>query len=313
VNGNGLLRSGPQETMRERMKLVLGELADSDERLFLLFSDISCDDSFEALLRRHPERMINVGIMEQTVVSAAAGVATEGFIPVVHSIAPFIVERPFEQIKDDFVYQRLGLNVISIGASYDYASDGYTHQAPGDVAILKALPGMEVVVPGTPAEFEALFRAAYDDGAPSYYRLSSRRNREDRSVEFGCLDLVRLDRSGPVVVAVGPMLDRVLEATADLAVTVLYCTTVAPFDCQTLRDLAGEDPRVILVEPYYAGALLSDVVVALAPRPVRVEAIGVPHEVITRYGTPEEHDRRFGLTAEGIRARIEAAMVGWAA
>jgi len=81
VNGNGLLRSGPQETMRERMKLVLGELADSDERLFLLFSDISCDDSFEALLRRHPERMINVGIMEQTVVSAAAGVATEGFIP----------------------------------------------------------------------------------------------------------------------------------------------------------------------------------------------------------------------------------------
>jgi len=107
-------------------------------------------------------------------------------------------------------------------------------------------------------------------------------------------------------VAVGPMLDPVLEATADLAVTVLYCTTVAPFDCQTLRDLAGEDPRVILVEPYYAGALLSDVVVALAPRPVRVEAIGVPHQVTTRYGTPEEHDRQHGLTAEGIRSRIEA-------
>jgi len=312
VNGNGRLPSSPDETMRERMRALVTELVDSDERLFGLLSDISCDGYFTAAMLAHPERMVNVGIMEQTVLSAAAGVATEGFIPVVHSIAPFIVERPFEQIKVDFVYQRLGVNIISIGASYDYASDGYTHQAPGDVAILKALPGMEVVVPGTPAEFEALFRAAYDDGAPTYYRLSSHRNRKDRCVEFGCLDLVRFDRSGPVIVAVGPMLDPVLEATADLAVTVLYCTSVAPFDCVTLREIAGDEPRIILVEPYYAGALVPDVVAALAPQPVRIEAIGVPHEVTTRYGTPEEHDRRYGLTAEGIRSRIDSAMAAWA-
>ncbi len=304
--------SGRDETMRQRMRTVIAELADANERLFGLFSDISCSDYFDGPMRAHPERMVNVGIMEQTVLSAAAGVATEGFIPVVHSIAPFMVERPFEQLKDDFVYQRLGVNVISIGASYDYASDGYTHHAPGDVAILKCLPGMEVVVPGTPAEFEALFRSAYDDGTPTYYRLSSRRNKEDRSVELGYLDLVRLDRPGPVVVAVGPLLDPVLEATADLALTVLYCTTVAPFDGETLRAVAGDEPRVILVEPYYAGALMPDVVAALSPRPVRIEAIGVPHEVITRYGTREDHDRHFGLTADGIRSRITSAMAAWA-
>jgi transketolase len=299
--------------MRQRMHTVVTEIADADDRLFGLFSDISCGDEYlgEAMLA-HPERMVNLGIMEQTVLSAAAGVATEGFIPLVHSIAPFIVERPFEQIKDDFVYQGLGVNIISIGASYDYASDGYTHLAPGDVSILKTLPGMEVVVPGTPAEFEALFRAAYADGAPTYYRLSSHRNREDHSVELGCLELLRLDRPGPVVVAVGPMLDAVLEATRDLGVSVLYCTTVAPFDCATLREIGGDEPRVVLVEPYYAGALVQDVVAGLAPRPVRVEAIGVPHQIARRYGTPEDHDREYGLTAEGIRARIEAAMTAWA-
>jgi len=313
VSGNGIPRSGPDETMRQRMRTVITDLAETDDRLFGLFSDISCHDYFAAAMLAHPERMVNVGIMEQTVLSAAAGVATEGFIPVVHSIAPFIVERPFEQIKVDFVYQGLGLNITSIGASYDYASDGYTHLAPGDVSILKTLPGMEIAVPGTPAEFETLFRAAYADGAPTYYRLSSRRNREDRSVEFGCLDLVRLDRPGPVVVAVGPTLDAVIEATRGLPVSVLYCTTVAPFDCATLRDIAGDEPRVILVEPYYAGALVQDVVAGLAPRPVRVEAIGVPHEVITRYGTPEDHDREYGLSAEGLRARITSAIAAWAA
>jgi len=313
VNGNGRLRSSPDETMRERMRALVTELADSDERLFGLFSDISCDGYFAAAMLAHPERMVNVGIMEQTVLSAAAGVATEGFIPVVHSIAPFIVERPFEQIKVDFVYQRLGVNIISIGASYDYASDGYTHLAPGDVAILKSLPDMEIVVPGTPAEFEALFRAAYADGAPTYYRLSARRNREDHSVEFGCLELIRLDRPGPVVVAVGPMLDPVLEATRDLPITVLYCTTVAPFDGETLCAIAGDEPQVILVEPYYAGVLVQDIVAALAPRAARIESIGVPHEVITRYGGPDDHDRQFGLTADGIRARIDSAMSSWRA
>jgi transketolase len=298
--------------MRQRMRTVITDLAESDERLFGLFSDISCSEYFDAAMRAHPDRMINVGIMEQTVLSAAAGVATEGFIPVVHSIAPFIVERPFEQIKVDFVYQRLGVNIISIGASYDYASDGYTHLAPGDVPVLKTLPGMEIVVPGTPAEFEALFRAAYADGAPTYYRLSAQRNQEDHLVELGCLELIRLDRPGPVVVAIGPMLDPVLEATRDLPVSVVYCTTVAPFDCATLQAIAGERPQVILVEPYYAGALVQDVLAALAPRPVRVEAIGVPHQVIARYGTREDHDREYGLTADGIRSRIVSAMAAWA-
>ena len=103
------------------------------------------------------------------------------------------------------------------------------------------------------------------------------------------------------------MLDRVLEAVANLDVTVLYCTTVAPFDGEALRAETSAGHRaVVVVEPYYEGTLVPEIVAALRPDPVRIEAIGVPRRVLTRYGSLDEHDAELGLTAAGIRRRIEA-------
>ncbi|HLE59104.1 MAG TPA: transketolase C-terminal domain-containing protein [Candidatus Limnocylindria bacterium] len=296
-----------EPSMRAQMASTITELMDDDPRLVMVLCDISVG-LFEAAARAHPGRVLSIGIMEQTAVSLAAGLALEGLVPVVHSIAPFIVERPFEQIKDDFCYQRLGGNFVSIGASYDYASDGMTHQAPGDVPILSTLPGMEVVVPGTPAEFDALFREAYADGAPTYFRTSAQANRDSRPVRFGRLDVVRTGTEATVV-AVGPMLDRVIKACTGHDVSIAYCTTVRPFDAVGLRSLVGaRRAPVLLVEPYYAGTGISDVVTALAPMAVRVEAIGVPRRVLSNYGTADEHDAALGLTAPGIRARLESLL-----
>ena len=128
--------------------------------------------------------------------------AAEGLIPVAHSIAPFLVERPFEQLKDDFCYQQLGGNFISIGANYDYSTDGMTHQAPGDVQILRSLPGMQIVVPGTAREFDALFRESYANGSPTYFRTSLSVNPEDVAVRFGKAEVVRTGTQATVV-AVG--------------------------------------------------------------------------------------------------------------
>ena len=295
------------ETMRDQMARTLEDLMSQDPRLALICADISMSQ-LKGDFHAHPERCFNVGIMEQTMVGVAAGLAMEGFIPVAHSITPFVVERPFEQLKDDFCYQRLGGNFISIGASYDYSTEGMTHHGPGDVGILRMLPGMRIVVPGAPAEFATLFRAAYADGAPTYWRLSARRNAEDRPVRFGQLDVVRRGTRATVV-AVGPMLDATLAAVADLDVTVLYCATIAPLDAETLRTHATTG-EIVLVEPYYAGTLVSDVVAALRDRAVRAEAIGVPREPLTRYGTPEQHDAELGLTPEGIGARIREFVRG---
>lgn len=288
-----------EPAMREQFVRTVEDLMARDERVALLLAEISVS-LFKRALRDFPERVVNVGIMEQTLVSAAAGFALEGFIPVLHSIAPFLVERPFEQIKDDFCYQNLPGNFVSNGASYDYSEEGMTHHGSADVPILRSLPGMRIVVPGAPAEFDTLFRAVYADGGRTYFRTSVKRNREARPVHFGALDVLR-EGTRAAVVAVGPMLDPTLEAVRDLDVSILYCTTVAPFDAATLQAHATAG-KVALVEPYEAGALMPDVVAALAP--ARVEAIGVPRAVLSRYGTPEQHDEALGLTPSGIRARI---------
>ena len=290
-------------TMRQQMVRTLTEMLDTDQRVVALLGNISVSLFEKRLFRARPQRLYDVGISEQAMLSMAAGLALEGLIPVVHTIAPFLVERAFEQIKDDFCYQQLGGNFISIGASYDYSTEGMTHQAPGDVQILRSLPGMQIVVPGAAAEFDALFRASYDNGQPTYYRLSERSNAEAQPVTFGQARVVR-QGSRATVVAVGPMLAATLAATEGLDVTVLYYTTVAPFDGEALRAQSAHG-RIALVEPFYADTLIPDVVDAMGGAPVRVTAIGVPRQLLTHYGTPEQYDESIGLTPAGIRARIE--------
>lgn len=286
-------------TMRQQMGQTVGDVMDLDERLVMVLAEISADYFKQ---RRSPERIINLGIMEQTMISVGAGLAMEGFIPVMHSIAPFLVERPFEQIKDDFCYQRLGGSFISIGASYDYSTEGMTHHGLADVQILLSLPGMQIVVPGTSQEFDRLFRETYDNGRPTYFRLGIASNASDQPVSFGKLHIVQCG-SAATIIAVGPMLEATLSAVEGMDVTVLYCTTLAPFDSETLRAIwKGEN--IVLVEPYYAGALVPAICEAMRPEPVSILPIGVPREVISRYGTVQQHDAALGLTPPAIRRQI---------
>ena len=109
------------------------------------------------------------------------------------------------------------------------------------------------------------------------------------------------------VIAVGPMLDRTLEATAGMDVTVLYATTLSPLDAETLnRELAGQD--VIVVEPFYAGTLAGLVSEALRDWPIRLHFVGVPRAVIRDYGTPQQLDRVLGMDAAGIHRQIVSAI-----
>lgn len=291
--------------MRKQFVKTTEDLMAQDERLVLLLGDISVY-GFRNAFKLYPERVYNIGICEQAMTSMAAGLAKEGLIPVLHSVAPFVVERCYEQLKIDLCYQNLLANIVSVGSSYDYAALGCTHHCPGDVAVLRALPGMEIVVPGTPAEFDQLFRAAYANSHPTYFRLSERSNQQSYEVEFGRAEIIRRG-SLATVIAVGPTLTWVLEATQDLDVTVLYYTTVAPFDGKTLRENCKR-AKIVLVEPYYAGVLVPDICLALGHTSVIIESIGVPHKFLTDYGYAERHDESIGFTAKDIRARVEEAI-----
>jgi transketolase len=149
------------DTMRDRFAPVVSRLLDEDPRVAVVLAEIGRDGFTEAA-RRHPDRVVNVGIREQLLVGAAAGLALAGLRPVVHTFASFLVERPFEQVKLDLGHQDLGAVLVSAAASFDWPAGGYTHMAPGDVALLDTLDGWTVHVPGHPDEAETLLRHAVD-------------------------------------------------------------------------------------------------------------------------------------------------------
>ena len=293
------------ETMRDRFAAVTSRLLDEDPRLAVVLAAISAD-LFAGALRRHPDRMINLGIREQLLVSVTGGLALAGLRPVAHTFASFLIERPFEQVKLDLNHLDVGAVLVSAGASYDVSAGGRTHQSPGDVALLDTLPGWTVHVPGHPDEAEALLREAYRADGRVYVRLSTEAN--ERPLPAGAT-VVKRGRRGTVV-AVGPMADSVLAATRDLDVTVLYTATARPFPAarlrETLRPQPQNAPSVVLVEPYLAGTSVAEVTRALRDRPHRILGLGVARDELRRYGTPDDHQAAHGLDAKGLRASISA-------
>ncbi|MFI8997580.1 transketolase family protein [Streptomyces sp. NPDC053542] len=298
------------DTMRERFATVTSQLLDDDPRLAVVLAEIGVA-GFREAMDRHPDRVLNVGIREQLLVGVGGGLALTGMRPIVHTFASFLVERPFEQVKLDFGHQGVGGVLVSAGGSYDWPAGGFTHMAPGDVALMDTLDGWTVHVPGHPDEAEALLRhaaAAGDDKA--YVRLSLQTNKAPRAVDGRRFLTVREGRAGTVV-AVGPMLDSVLAATEGLDVTVLYATTVRPFDGAALRAAAGaaDAADVVLVEPYLAGTSAAAAGEALQDTPHRVLGLGVRREELRRYGDMAAHLAAQGLDAGSLRGRI-AGFIG---
>lgn len=290
------------DTMRERFHATSTQLLDEDPRLALVLADIGAA-SFAQALERHPDRAVNVGIREQLMIGVAAGLGLTGFRPIAYSYTPFLVERPFEMLKLDLGHNDVGAVLVSIGASYDASAEGRTHQAPEDVALIATLPGWEIHVPGHPDEAETLLRHAVTGNGRVYLRLAAQSNAQSRPVQPGRFEVVRRG-SGATVIAVGPMLDRTLEAVEGLDLTVLYATTLWPFDADTLRaELRTTD--IVLVEPYLQGTTAGLISEALRHVPHRWLSLGVQRREHRHYGTAEEHDLAHCLDAASLRHRIQ--------
>lgn len=280
--------------MRKQLVKTVTDILEKDTRVVLLLGDIGVY-GFREAFEKFPNRVLNIGILEQASVSLAAGLAIEGFIPIFHTIAPFMVERALEQLKADFGYQKLGGNFISVGGSYDYASLGATHHCPGDVQILKTIPNTQIFIPGHSDEFDNQFRTNYANGKLNYYRLS-----EDSNLYPFPETWIRRGRYGTII-AIGTMLERTLEACDGLDINVLYNSQVEPFHSPELQMACPS--RLIIVEPFYEGTMSYDIEKIYEGKDVL--HIGVPRRFLTRYGTPAELDKHCGLTTPQIRERIK--------
>lgn len=257
------------------------------------------------VLKDYPDRCMNVGIFEDGMFSIAAGMARRGLVPTIFGIQPYLIERTLEQIKMDFAYQKLGVNVIGTGAAVDYPKYGYSHYCAEDVMVVKAIPGCEFVAPGSAKQFISLFNESYRDGKPTFFRVSDHPNTEyDVDVEFGKANVIQKG-SKATVIAVSVMLDEVMKVCEGMDVTVLYYTTLEPFDYETLANNC-DSGKVLIAEPEYEGSLLFDVFKALPGKALRVESVAFPREIFRNYGTYDEKMRYYGLSEEGIRKKLDA-------
>lgn len=283
--------------MRKQFKQTVQELAEHDDRITIVLGDVSVYllNEFQLL---YPDRFYNMGICENTLISVAAGLSSQGLVPFVHTIAPFITERSYEQIKLDMCYNRFGGNIVSCGASFDYAWDGATHHTYTDLAILRLLPWCEVLQPGSRKELDTLIRSQYDNGKTTYFRLSDHPHDVDMPVEFGKGVVLKDEGARLTVITAGPLLGNVLEACRNLPVNLLYFHTIKPIDYELLKRFSNTN--VLVVHDAFG---LQEAIHEVSD--LKVTYHGLPDEFCGWYGRLEDIRAKLGLDVPGIEIRIK--------
>ncbi|TSC82487.1 MAG: transketolase [Parcubacteria group bacterium Gr01-1014_20] len=292
--------------MRKQFAKTLLELG-KDDKLVVLIGDIShfLLKDFE---ESHRTRFYNMGVAEQSMMSMASGLALGGLFPVVHSITPFVTERCFEQVKDDLCYQDVGVNIVSVGSAFDYASLGCTHHSYDDIAILRSLPNMQIVYPAAPHELDTLFRETYSNGHPTYFRLPAKSHGLKTNPKFGEVETIINGKDVTLVVA-GPQLENANNAVSELKekgieCDLIYLTTIKPISedsVGTLIKSLGKTKKLVTVEEHSVIGGIGDEISRICSKvPFRHTRLGIEDKFLLNYGSYEEHCQANGLTKEGI-------------
>jgi transketolase len=305
--------------MRNTFIATLSDLAREDPKVWLLCGDLGYS-VLEPFAARFPERYLNIGVAEQNMAGIAAGIALSGKTVFIYSIGNFPTLRCLEQIRNDICYHGADVKVVSVGAGFAYGSQGYTHHALEDVAILSTLPAMEVFVPCDPAEVRSATRLIAASGRPSYLRLSRAGEPLLGPQEPGDLRRPRFLRPGKdvLLLACGPIAAAGLAASETLAaegldIGVVSVTCVKPLDETLVRNITlGSRLVVTLEEHILRGGLYTTVAALLASEPRRGHMLGLgipePTGKISNAGDREMLLAAAGLSAPAIADRIRRAL-----
>lgn len=299
---------------REVCRRVLVELARADRRIMCLDSDVG---GLEDLFAELPDQYVNVGIAEANLVGTAAGMAAAGLIPYAHTLSGFAATRACEQIKVDVAGNDLPVRIVVTHGGLSAGHYGPTHHAVEDVAIMRMMPNLTVVVPADAMEAEQAMRATTELAGPLFLRLGRAPTPlvYHGPYEFRIGRAVRLvDGDDVTVVATGPHPVRMAVAAAELLADqgvharVLNMHTVKPLDVAALRLAAEQTRGIVTVEDHLVvgglGGAVCEAVAATRPCPVR--RVGVPDRFCDRVGGELDLLTAAGVTPEAIaRAAVE--------
>jgi len=298
---------------RDAYAATLIELAEADPRVVVVVNDSTGSSKLGGFGAKFPDRLINVGIAEQDMVGVAAGLANGGKIPFVSAASCFLTARALEQIKVDAAYSNHHLVLCGMSPGMAYGQLGPTHHSIEDLAWLRVIPNLTVIVPADPAETaQALRWAAAHDG-PVFVRVSRMGVPDVNPVayEFAPGRAVTLREGSDVtIIANGTVVVRALDAAEGLAragisARVLSMPSLKPIDTEAIVAAARETGAIVTAEEALTagglGGAVAETVVRHHPVPMRF--VGVP-DAFAPTGTTEWLFDHFGISADGIAASV---------
>jgi transketolase len=302
--------------MRQTSLKMVHELAKADPRVVFMGSDLG-PDTLTEMRDEFPDRFFMEGISEQNVIGMAAGMALDGFIPYINTIATFLTRRSYEQVAIDLCLHDLPVRLIASGGGVVYAPLGPTHLAIEDIAVMRALPNMTVVAVADAEEMRRMMRATLDWPHPIYIRLAKGNDPVVTGPEDGFTlgkAILKRPPGDVLLVSTGIMLGPCLGAADLLAADgiscgVLHMHTVKPIDADALTELAAHVRLIVTVEEHVlTGGLGSAVLETLSDHlPGRIpplRRLGLPDAFPVKYGSQQEHHKLHGLTASGIAQAV---------
>ena len=301
-------------SLRDAYGETLVELGKEDERIVVLDADLSGSTKTAKFAKAFPERFFNFGIAEIDMMNAAAGLSTTGKIPFVSTFAIFGTGRAWEAVRQTICYPNLNVKIVCTHGGITVGEDGATHQALEDVANMRNIPNMRVIVPADDIETRQVIRKiAYTDG-PFYVRLTREKFPrifdESYRFEIGKGHVLR-EGEDVTVIANGVMTSFALLAAENLekegiSVEVIHMPTVKPIDTELIVESAGKTGAVVTAEEHsIIGGLGSAVAEVLVENlPVPMERLGTP-DVFGRSGKGWELLHYFGLDEKGIEEKIK--------
>jgi transketolase len=304
---------------REALGETLLELAaEGRDDIVALDADLAKSTTTAKFAAKYPERFFEVGIAEQNMIGTAAGLAVGGLTPFTGSFAVFATGRAYDQIRNSVCYANLNVKLTPTHAGVTVGPDGGSHQMLEDIALMRVLPGMRVLVPADYRAAKGAIRAAASTDGPVYIRLGrmplSPVHGEDFTFEIGRAYVLR-EGADVTIAACGVMVERALAAADLLAgecitATVVDVSCIKPLDEATILAAARATGAVVTCEEHSVigglGSAIAELMGERAPMPL--ERVGV-RDVFGTSGEPEELMRHFGLTAEDVAIAARKAVM----
>jgi len=303
--------------MRDTFSRTLYEVAKKEPKVVIIVADISPAASMEAYRKDYPDRFINVGVSEQSMVSLCSGLAIRGCHPFAYSIATFSTFRPFEHIRVELCYQNLPVTLVGVGGGVTYSIAGATHNANEDIAVLGALPNMTIIAPCDPLELKPAVWTCVQHNGPTYLRIgkAGEPNLTENAPEPFVFGKIRKIKEGVknCIIGYGPILVMAFEAAEEYEkqgepVSIYSVHTVKPLDVVGIQKVLSTHDNVIVIEEHTCIGGLGMQIKGIAwdhNSNCRIHTMSLKDEYIHCYGTHRELLATHDINPETILLNLQ--------